>query len=122
MFGNDVFEPYKNEFYTVHILLLYYLFLYEDKIMSLASPRNFRYKGLIRYNTEFLANIPILHILRQAKKDRSLSNMFSTLLRHMNTHFSYLSQVEDWMEDSTPNPQLVPQLTAEMINNGTCCF
>lgn len=128
MFGDNIFDPYRNDLCTTHILLLYYLFLYEDKVMTLASrPMKSRYIGLLKYSTEFLDNIPIQYIVQQTKRERPFSNIFSTLLNHMTTHFPYLSQVEDWMDDPTPEIQLVSKytgktITAEMIESGTLSF
>lgn len=123
VFGDKVLDQSENESFTAHLLLLYYLLLYEETSMSLASHPNKLQLGLLRYKTEFLAEIPIRYIVQQAEKEHPYSSLFSTLLRLLATHFPHLSLVEDWMEDTTPESQFVSQhkskkITTEMIENG----
>lgn len=124
VFGDKVWDQSGNESFTAHLLLLYYLLLYEETSMSLAShPNKLQLVGLLRYKTEFLADIPIRYIVQQAEKEHPYSSLFSTLLRLLATHFPHLSLVEDWMEDTTPESQFVSQhkskqVTTEMIENG----
>jgi len=124
VFGNKVLDQTDNESFTAHLLLLYYLLLYEENSMSLASQSNrLQLVGLVRYKTEFLADIPIRYIVQQAEKEHPYSSLFSTLLRLLATHFPHLSLVDDWMEDTTSESQFVLQhkakhITTEMIESG----
>ncbi|CAI6365811.1 unnamed protein product [Macrosiphum euphorbiae] len=124
VFGDKVLDQTGNESFTAHLLLLYYLLLYEENSMSLASqPNRLQLVGLVRYKTEFLADIPIRYIVQQAEKEHPYSSLFSTLLRLLATHFPHLSLVDDWMEDTTSESQFVLQhkaknITTEMIESG----
>lgn len=125
VFGDKVLDQSENESFTAHLLLLYYLLLYEETSMSLASqPNKLQLIGLLRYKTEFLADIPIRYIVQQAEKEHPYSSLFSTLLRLLATHFPHLSLVDDWMEDTTSESQFVSQhkakniITSEIIENG----
>lgn len=123
VFGDKVLDQSENESFTAHLLLLYYLLLYEETSMSLASQHNkLQLIGLLKYKTEFLADIPIRYIIQQSEKEHPYSSLFSTLLRLLATHFPHLSLVEDWMEDTTSESQFVSQhkaknITAEMIES-----
>lgn len=124
VFGDNVLDQCGKESFTAHLLLLYYLLLYEETSMSLASqPNKLQLVGLLKYKTEFLADIPIRYIVQQAEKEHPYSSLFSTLLRLLATHFPHLSLVEDWMEDTTSESQLVSQhksknITSSFIENG----
>lgn len=124
VFGDKVLNQSGTESFTAHLLLLYYLLLYEETSMSLASQSNkILLVGLLRYKTEFLADIPIRYIVQQAEKEHPYTSLFSTLLRLLATHFPHLSLVEDWMEDATSESQFVSQhktknITSDMIENG----
>lgn len=128
VFGDKILDQSGNESFTAHLLLLYYLLLYEETSMSLASqPNKLQLVGLLRYKTEFLADIPIRYIIQQAEKEHPYSSLFSTLLRLLATHFPHLSLVEDWMEDTSSESQFVSQhktkdITAEILENGIVKF
>lgn len=124
VFGDKVFDPTKNKSFTAHLLLLYYLLLYEETSMSLAAQQNKPHLiSFYRYKTEFLADIPIRYIVQQAEKEQPYSSLFSTLLRLLATHFPHLSLVEDWMEGTSSEVQFISQhkaknITEEMIESG----
>lgn len=124
VFGDKVFDQSGNESFTAHLLLLYYLLLYEETSMSLASqPNKLQLVSLLKYKTEFLADIPIRYIVQQAEKEHPYSSLFSTLLRLLATHFPHLSLVEDWMEDTKSENHFLSQhdsknITEDMVEKG----
>lgn len=85
---------------TAQLLLLYYLVLYED--VRLANAHAHAQAGVSprSYSTEFLAKLPIKHLLQQAQRDQhSYAGLFSPLLRLLATHFPHLSLVDDWLDE-----------------------
>ncbi|XP_026287192.1 integrator complex subunit 2 [Frankliniella occidentalis] len=107
---------------TAQLLLLYYLVLYEDVRLSNThahaqagvSPRS--------YSTEFLAKLPIKHLLQQAQRDQhSYAGLFSPLLRLLATHFPHLSLVDDWLDeepalDSVHNQRGSMELSSTIVD------
>ncbi|KAG8176514.1 hypothetical protein JTE90_021807 [Oedothorax gibbosus] len=109
VFSQSVFMPQGNQHkveeaksssLTSQLLLLYYLLLYEDTRLSnmktiLASERKVK-----RYSPQFIAKIPVFHLIQQAQKDQQqFAGLFSPLLRLLTTHYPHLCLVQSWLND-----------------------
>ncbi|XP_055614252.1 integrator complex subunit 2, partial [Uranotaenia lowii] len=85
---------------TPHLLLLYYLLLYED--IRLNNMVNIITNGrqVKSYSNEFMSELPIKYLLQQAQRNQQeYSVLFSPLLRLLVTHFPHLSLVDDWIDE-----------------------
>lgn len=81
---------------TPQLLMLYYVLHYEDVRLSTQAGS----ETVKVYSTEFLSELPIKYLLRQAQcHQQSYAGLFSPLLRLLATHFPHLSLVDDWFVD-----------------------
>lgn len=86
--------------FTAKILLLYYVLLYEESVLS-----NMRSLILLpnppkRYSSDLINSIPIKSLLHKAQLDPwVLNRLYPALLGLLVTQFPNLCQVEDWLSE-----------------------
>ncbi|XP_064619971.1 integrator complex subunit 2-like [Lineus longissimus] len=86
--------------FTSQLLMLYYILLYEDCLMSnmksiVASSRRVK-----RYSQNLISQLPIKYLLQQAQREQQLyAGLFSPMLKLLATHFPHLCLVQDWLDE-----------------------
>ncbi|KAG4078401.1 hypothetical protein HA402_013112 [Bradysia odoriphaga] len=98
------------------LLLLYYLLLYEDVRLNMATIiANCR--KVKSYSTEFLSELPIKYLLQQAQKNQhDYGGLFSPLLRLLVTHFPHLSLVDDWIEEESISSKVTSSVSIQSMH------
>ncbi|KAI1291959.1 Integrator complex subunit 2 [Halotydeus destructor] len=90
---------------TSQILALLYLLMYKDVRLT-HTKQNLQTK-ILRYNAEFMFQIPIFYLVQQARKDiHKYGTVFPILLKLLSTHYPHLCLVQDWLDSHTSDDWL----------------
>ncbi|CAG2114951.1 unnamed protein product, partial [Medioppia subpectinata] len=92
---------------TSQLLLLYFVLLYEDiRLSSHSKNTQFIDRKVMKYSSEFLAQIPIFFLIQSARNDQqNYGVVISSLLRLVSHHYPHLCLVKDWLPSEPSNPR-----------------
>ncbi|KAK2149074.1 hypothetical protein LSH36_469g02035 [Paralvinella palmiformis] len=92
-------EPRSN--LTAQLLLLYYILLYQDTLLTNMKNIATSNRKILQYGDQLLSQLPIKALVREAQKEQLLyAGLFSPLLKLLATHFPHLCLVEDWLDEN----------------------
>ncbi|PIK61167.1 putative integrator complex subunit 2 isoform X2, partial [Apostichopus japonicus] len=87
---------------TSQLLMLYYLLLYEDCLLTNTKQLLITHQKPEPYSTKVLSQLPIKYLFREAQRHLSdYGHLYPSLLRLLVTHYPHLCLVEDWMDEAT---------------------
>lgn len=106
---------------TAHLLMLYYVLLYEDAILNNIKTLATLPNQPKRYSPNLINHIPVeLLVFKAQKNPKSCQGLYPALLGLLTTHLPHLCLVEDWMQDLdavfTSNVMAMP-----LPNSGNNC-
>ncbi|XP_038059414.1 integrator complex subunit 2-like [Patiria miniata] len=83
---------------TVQLLMLYYLLLYEDCVLSNMKTLVMNNERPQSYSSKLTSQIPIKYLLHEAQRHQpDYAGLYPSLLRLLATHYPHLCLVEDWL-------------------------
>ncbi|KAJ8044197.1 Integrator complex subunit 2 [Holothuria leucospilota] len=92
----------KRDRLTSQLLMLYYLLLYEDCLLTNTKQLVIINQKPESYSTKLLSQLPVKYLFHEAQRHLSdYASLYPSLLRLLVTHFPHLCLVEDWMEEAS---------------------
>lgn len=87
---------------TSQLLMLYYLLLYEDCLLTNTKQLVMINQKPESYSTKVMSQLPIKYLFREAQCQLSdYGHLYPSFLRLLVTHYPHLCLVEDWMDEAT---------------------
>ncbi|KAK7087171.1 integrator complex subunit 2-like [Littorina saxatilis] len=91
----------KGENLAPQLLMLYYVLLYQDTLLSVSKSPVLSLRPHVSYSVAVMSQIPINYLVQEAqRRQQQCAAIYSALLKLLVTHYPHLCLVEDWLEDS----------------------
>ncbi|XP_071790085.1 integrator complex subunit 2-like [Asterias amurensis] len=92
---------------TAQLLMLYYLLLYEDCVLSNMKILVMNNQRPQSYSNKLTSQMPIKYLLHEAQRQQpAYAGLYPSLLRLLATHYPHLCLVEDWLGEELTEEEM----------------